>query len=500
MGNSPFVTADYRDISDTSQVRIPSSPLERIIGQTEAVRLAMIAATQRRHLLLVGPPGVGKSMIAQAMSFYIPRPTEEIRVVHNPLQPERPFVEIKSASEVRAEKEEASSIEGEIVDPKDVPPFVAERLGYRCSRCGFFSSFTETVCPECNTAKTQASNPGPFGDVFNVLGAAFGMQNSNSERVTSTRRINDREEVIVYERSGDKIKAMDERTLERKRKLEKKSPSKVIVPVDRNPFILATGASETELLGDVRHDPYGGHPHLGTLPYERVIAGSMHEAHQGVLFIDEITHLGHIQRFILTAMQEKNFPITGRNPQSAGASVRADKVPCDFILVGACNINDLQYILSPLRSRIGGSGYEVLMDNTIPDTPENRIKYIQFIGQEVLADGKIPHMDLSACELVMEEGKRRAKDIDHADNSLTLRLRELGGLVRAAGDIAVTEGSKLITAAHMKDALKVYVPVEEKIKRVYGNLGAAYDVENTISQRGQYGMNYHNYNEDRSYL
>lgn len=499
MGSSSFVNADYRDLTDTSQVKIPSSPLERIIGQSEAVRLAMIAATQRRHLLLVGPPGVGKSMIAQAMSFYIPRPTQEIRTVHNPLQPERPFVEIKSFSEVMLEREEASSIEGELVEPKEVPPFVAERLGYRCSRCGFYSHYSESVCPNCNAPKIQASNPGPFGDVFNVLGAAFGMQ-QNSDRVTSTRRINDQEEVIIYERAGDKIKAMDEKTLERKRKIEKKSPSKIIVPIDRNPFVLATGASETELLGDVRHDPYGGHPHLGTLPYERVIAGSMHEAHQGVLFIDEITHLGHIQRFILTAMQEKNFPITGRNPQSAGASVRVDKVPCDFILVGACNINDLQYILSPLRSRIAGSGYEVLMDNTIPDTPENRMKYIQFISQEVLADGKIPHMEISACELVIEEGGRRAKEVDHADSSLTLRLRELGGLVRAAGDIAVTEGSKMISSAHMKEALKVYVPVEEKIKRVYGNLGAAYDVESTISQRGQYNMPYHNYNEDRSYL
>ena len=499
MGSS-FVNVNYTDLVDTSQVKIPSSPLDRIIGQAEAVRLAKIAAVQARHLLLVGPPGVGKSMIAQAMSFYIPRPTEEIRAVHNPLRPERPFVEIKSAAEVLAEKDEESAIEEQVLDPKDAPPFAAERLGFRCPRCGFISAYTDTVCPNCNAPKTQVSQTGPFGDVFNVLGAAFGVQN-NTDRVTSTRRVGDKEEVVIYERSGDKIRVLDERALEKKRKLEKRSPSKVIVPLDRNPFVLATGASETELLGDVRHDPYGGHPHLGTLPYERVVAGSIHDAHQGVLFIDEISHLGYIQRYILTAMQEKVFPITGRNPQSAGASVRMDKVPCNFILVAACNINDLQYILSPLRSRILGSGYEVLMDTTIPDTPENRGKYIQFISQEITSDGKIPHMEIQACELVIEEGKRRAKEVDHRDNSLTLRLRELGGLIRAAGDIAKTEGSKLITTAHMKEALKIYVPVEEKIKKVYGNMGAAYDIENSLSQKGnQYEMTYHNYNEDRSYL
>ena len=38
-----------------------------------------------------------------------------------------------------------------------------------------------------------------------------------------------------------------------------------------------------------------------------------------ILFIDEIATLDvHSQQELLTAMQEKRFPITGRNPQSAG--------------------------------------------------------------------------------------------------------------------------------------------------------------------------------------
>ena len=72
-------------------------------------------------------------------------------------------------------------------------------------------------------------------------------EQNNTDRVTSTRRVNDREEVVIYERAGENIKVMDEKALEKKRKLEKKSPSKVIVPLDRNPFILATGASEITL-------------------------------------------------------------------------------------------------------------------------------------------------------------------------------------------------------------------------------------------------------------
>ncbi|CAC11246.1 conserved hypothetical protein [Thermoplasma acidophilum] len=489
-----FFVDFYNEYPDTSYIKIPTNPLDRVIGQDDAVKIAMVAAKQRRHLLLVGPPGVGKSMIAQAMSFYIDRPTEEIRVVHNPQYPERPFVEIKTREEVMAEREEETSTSGIIIDPKDAPTSVAERLGYRCSKCGFYSSPSDAVCPNCNSPKIQMGTQGPFGDVFNVIGAAFGVQN-NLDKVTLTRRNGDHDEIIVYERYNDKIRVLDEKTLERRRRLEKKSPSKTIVPIDRNPFVLATGASETELLGDVRHDPYGGHPQLGTLPYERVIAGAVHEAHQGVLFIDEITHLGNLQRYILTAMQEKTFPITGRNPQSAGASVRVDKVPADFILVAACNINDLPYILSPLRSRIVGNGYEILMKTTMKDTDENRMKYLQFISQEITMDGKIPHMTMEAAELIIEEGKKRARIIDKKNNELTLRLRELGGLIRAAGDIAVFKGNKLIEKEDVEEAIKLYVPVEEKITKEYGSMAAAYSSENTTSQK-----DFYNYNlDDRSY-
>jgi ATP-dependent Lon protease len=478
----------FENIITTMDVRIPSDPLERVIGQDEAVRIAMVAAKQRRNLLLVGPPGVGKSMIAQAMSFLIQKPEHEVRVIHNPRYPERPFVEIKSRTQVEQEEEDMSAAEGYLVNPEEVPPDVAERLGYRCTKCGFISNYTETTCPRCGQPKVQNVNQGPFGDMFNVLGQALGVQN-NMERVTTTRKAGDKEEVIEYERANESIRVLDERTLERKRKMDRKSPSKVIVPINRNTFILATGASETELLGDVRHDPYGGHPQLGTSPYERVIAGSVHEAHEGVLFIDEITHLGDLQRSILTAMQEKKFPITGRNPQSAGASVRVDNVPTDFILVAACNIQDLPQILSPLRSRISGNGYEVLMEVTMPFNEKNAYRYMQFISQEINSDGKIPHMTVEGASLIIEEGKRRALIVDGKENALTLRLRELGGLVRAAGDIAVSLEHRFIEKDDVIEALKIYMPVEEKIAKVYGNMGNAISSEATASQKmsGYYG-------------
>jgi ATP-dependent Lon protease len=468
------------EISSTADIAIPSDPLSRVIGQEEAVRLARIAAMQHRHLLLVGPPGTGKSMIAQALSLHLPAPTQEIRVVHNPENPERPPAELKGREQVARETAEFEGAEGELIDVKEAPINVAERLGYKCAHCGIYSSASERMCPKCNRPKMAFQQPvgNPFGDLLGgILEVTVG-QLPGRDRVTTTRRRFGQEEVVVYERSGEMIKVLDQKALEKRREMEKISPRKVIVPLDRHPFVLATGASETELLGDVKHDPYGGHPQLGQPPYERVVAGAIHEAHQGVVFIDELPQLGQLQRYILTAMQEKRFPISGRNPQSAGASVRVDNVPCDFILVAACNIQDLPHILSPLRSRIAGSGYEVLVETTMADTEYNRAKLAQFVTQEIAIDKKIPHASRAAILAVFEEARRRAKTLDRKDNQLTLRLRELGGLVRSAGDLAVSEAAKLIEAKHILGALKRARTVEEQIRERYGSYygGMASDV------------------------
>ena len=69
---------------NTTEVKIPKDPLQQIIGQTNAVNLAKIVAKQRRNLLLVGPPGTGKSLIAQSIAFHLTKPTQEVSVLHNP--------------------------------------------------------------------------------------------------------------------------------------------------------------------------------------------------------------------------------------------------------------------------------------------------------------------------------------------------------------------------------------------------------------------------------
>lgn len=449
-------------IKDTSQVAIPRHPFEQIIGQEPVLRIARIVSRQKRHFLLVGPPGTGKSMIAQAISSLLPKPTQEVSVLHNFERPERPIIEVRAASEIRKEKK-AKREAGKIVSASEIPLFVAEKLGFRCRRCGALSYSDLASCPKCGADKYRKEET-PFDDLIANFDTLV-----QEDRVHTTHMVGGKEEIIVFERAGrDRVRVLTQGELRKMQRFEVSQPRKVIVPLHRSTFVQATGASETELLGDVRHDPYGGHEELGAQPYTRIVPGAVHEAHEGVLFIDEISSLGYLQRFLLTAMQEKKYPIAGRNASSTGASVKVDSVPCDFMLIGAVNINDLGGLLPPLRSRIVGNGYEMLVSTHMPDTEGNRQKLLQFIAQEIRKDGRIPHASLEAADLIIEEAARRARAIDNSPG-LTLRLRGLSGIIKLAGDMASSEGGKLIEPGHVKEALIRGKSVEEQLGDKYGS-------------------------------
>jgi ATP-dependent Lon protease len=121
---------------------------------------------------------------------------------------------------------------------------------------------------------------------------------------------------------------------------------------------------------------------------------------------------------------------------------------------------------------------------------------VQFIAQEIEMDQRIPHADRTGIETVIKEARFRAKAIDRKDGSLTLRLRELGGLVRVAGDLAMQAGDKLITASHVKAARKRALPVEAQIKERYGSYRAGLAQDVTDSQKDSAPYNYWNYQVD----
>lgn len=60
----------------TKEIKIPSRTTDQVIGQDHAIDIIKKAAKQKRNVLLIGDPGVGKSLVGQALSELLP--TEEL--------------------------------------------------------------------------------------------------------------------------------------------------------------------------------------------------------------------------------------------------------------------------------------------------------------------------------------------------------------------------------------------------------------------------------------
>ncbi len=400
-----------QNFNTTADIKVPDKLIDQVIGQDEAVKVIKKAAAQKRHVILVGDPGTGKSMLAQSMTEFLPKEElEDILVFPNEEDVNRPKIKVLPAGKGK-----------ELVKQMQERAKAEKMERQRFMQFILFSLILLGIVAYIVTKD------------FTILFTSILLT------------------LFLWIFLGMAVQ-----------RVEQNLAPKLLVghdPNDNPPFIDATGAHTGALLGDVRHDPFqsGG---LETPPHLRVEAGAIHKAHKGVLFIDEINLLRiESQQALLTAMQEKKFSITGQSERSAGALVQTEPVPCDFILVAAGNLDSVEGMHPALRSRIRGYGYEVYMNSTMDDTDDNRKRLIQFVAQEVKKDGKIPHFDKMAVAEIIKEAQKRSGRKDQ----LTLRLRELGGLIRVAGDIAKSSNSNVVTVEHVIQAKRSARPLEQQV-------------------------------------
>lgn len=401
------------NFKNTSDLKVPSKLINQIIGQNKAVSLIEKAAKQRRHVLLIGEPGTGKSMLGQALSHLVPKESlKDILILPNSSDENMPLVR----------------------------PIISGRG-------------KELLLRARNNISTSAKRQSMLFTIFAIFALLlpWWLRGIYGDIMAAASLISGMMFLMIYAVSINMI-SKKKRIIEPKLLIDTSKKKKA-------PFIDATGAHAGALFGDVRHDPFqsGG---LGTPAHLRVEPGMIHRANKGVLFIDEVATLNPItQQDLLTAMQEKKYSITGKSERSAGAMVRTEPVPCDFILVAAGNVDTIKKMHPALRSRIRGYGYEVLMANEIPDTIQNRELYYRFIAQEVLKDGKIPHFSKTACNEII----KMARKFSGKKKKLTLKFRELGGLIRAAGDIAKEDGAKFVLLKHVKSASLISKTLEQQL-------------------------------------
>src|SRR2546427_8136589 len=90
------------DVRSTAEVKIPEKLVEQVIGQEGAVEIIKKAAEQKRHVMLIGDPGTGKSMLARSISELLPRDElQDIIVYHNPEDSNEPKIRVVPAGKGR---------------------------------------------------------------------------------------------------------------------------------------------------------------------------------------------------------------------------------------------------------------------------------------------------------------------------------------------------------------------------------------------------------------
>lgn len=99
-------------IDDTSDITVPDRLVDQVIGQEAAREIVKRAAKQHRHVMMIGSPGTGKSLLAKAMSRLLPKESlQDVLVYHNPDDSNEPKVRTVPAGKgeqiVDAHKEEA---------------------------------------------------------------------------------------------------------------------------------------------------------------------------------------------------------------------------------------------------------------------------------------------------------------------------------------------------------------------------------------------------------
>ena len=482
----PQVLKDrLRHFTDTSEIIVPEDPIERVVFQDRAKKAIRKIAHKRGHILMVGRPGTGKSMLAgmlqdvlaRSLNDYI-RPCQSILAYPGK---DRNHIRIAYEDPEQADRLMDALRENITAVESTVPVFSLEDQIQRLRRVK-------------NGLLLATVLLGAGSWLLPILLAGAGITAIGS--------------IFIY------LQENNHRVQEKIQQSAQQGPAANVKQLyDMLPVVLYDPRKNSDLLariaepnarvmkGGFRHDPYQS-GNLQTFPHRRAYLGA--HATAPIIYIDELRTLlrvGYMPE-LLEIMQEKQYILEGGGSTGSGAADRSENpLKADNIIVACCNHDTIQGLREEgdgaFLSRIEDKGEIVYMESAVAESPQTILQAAQYVKQEV--DRIAVEFQTAWGEVLEKEGmesvRQRCEKIfgrplsagfslttrefsrdavmevikemrcRASDGKLTSILRPINGIIKSAVFEAIFSDAPVVAPEHVQIALQEHLSLEGAIQR-----------------------------------
>ena len=470
---------------DTSRIELPGDPVDKVIFQDRAKEAIRKIAQNKGHMLMVGRPGTGKSLLADMFNLVLDKSLGDF------LRPTKAIVAYPGAdnNHIRFAYEDPEAIDNllakmnkaiEKAQNSALKFSLAEQIG-SVGRVKKWLLWITGI----SVAVGIFFPPALIATGITGIGAIFMFIQENNHKVQEKIQ---QEANVSTKNSVKRLKDMVPEILYNPKK-NKGLMSRVSEPNAR------------KMKGGFRHDPYQS-GNLQTPAHKRAYLGA--HAKSPIIYIDELKTLvksGYMSD-LLEIMQNKEFVLEGGSNSGSGAADRSENsLKADNIIIACCNHDTLNYLQQEgdgaFLSRIEDRGEIVQLESAVPEN-ENNIKQVtQYIKQEIINFGK--ELTENWAEVIEKEGyegvRKRSEAIfgrtlpegyrlherefskkavmeiikelrcRSSDKKISSILRPVNGIIKTAEFEAILDNSKLVRAEHVRRALEKHLSLEGAIHK-----------------------------------